>query len=128
MIFLGDLAWYSRTNPGLSYAVHYLAQFMQNPGEAYVRAALRASPTTAAPEIPSRLTAVVGQSHDHRSKAIANSDANFIANSIVDFVGANYVNPILDHVACANENIMVCVEGHIDTNLKCSTKPAHEPT
>ena len=28
MMILGDLAWYSRANPGLSYAVHHLAQFM----------------------------------------------------------------------------------------------------
>ena len=41
MIFLGDLAWYSRTNPGLSYAVHHLAQFIQNPGNAHVKAARR---------------------------------------------------------------------------------------
>ena len=41
MVLLGDLAWYSRTNPGLSYAVHQLAQFMQNPGNAHVKAARR---------------------------------------------------------------------------------------
>ena len=39
MTFLGDLAWYSGINPGLSYAVHHLAQFMQSPGSAHVKAA-----------------------------------------------------------------------------------------
>ena len=37
IVFLGDLAWYSRTNPSLSYAVHHMAQFMQNPGNAHVK-------------------------------------------------------------------------------------------
>ena len=35
---LGDLAWYARTNPGLSVAVHKLAQFMQRPGPDHIEA------------------------------------------------------------------------------------------
>ena len=38
---LGDLAWYSRTNSGLSFVVHDLARFMQNPGPEHVEAAYR---------------------------------------------------------------------------------------
>lgn len=41
LMFLGDLAWYSRTNSGLSYVVHNLAQFMQNPGNAHAKVARR---------------------------------------------------------------------------------------
>ena len=38
---LGDLARYSRTNPGLSFVVHELARFMQRPGPDHIDAAHR---------------------------------------------------------------------------------------
>ena len=38
---LGDLARYSRSNPGLSFAVHELARFMQRPGPVHTDAAHR---------------------------------------------------------------------------------------
>ena len=70
MMFLGDLAWYSRTNPGLSYAVHHLAQFMQNPGNAHVKAARRVLRYIRG-NLDAGLTyhgsaAVLEQSYDHR--------------------------------------------------------------
>ena len=40
-ICLGDLVRYSRTGPGLSFAAHELARFMQRPGSEYTDAAHR---------------------------------------------------------------------------------------
>ena len=81
MMFLGDLAWYSRTNPGLSYAVHHLAQFMQNPGNAHVKAARRVLRYIRG-NLDAGLTyhgsaAVLEQSYDHRNKLIATFDGTF---------------------------------------------------
>ena len=36
---LGDLAWYSRTNPGLSFVVHELSRSLARPGPEHVEAA-----------------------------------------------------------------------------------------
>ena len=81
MMFLGDLAWYSRTNPGLSYAVHHLAQFMQNPGNAHVKAARRVLRYIRG-NLDAGLTyhgsaAVLEKSYDHRNKPIATFDGTF---------------------------------------------------
>ena len=38
---LGDLAWYSRTSPGLLLVVRELARFMQRPGPGHTDAAHR---------------------------------------------------------------------------------------
>jgi hypothetical protein len=79
--FLGDLAWYSRTNPGLAWPVHELARFMANPGPEHIAAARRVLRY-----IKGHLTAgltyhgsdrVLQQSYDHRDKLVAAFDANF---------------------------------------------------
>jgi hypothetical protein len=79
--FLGDLAWYSRTNPGLAWSVHELARFMANPGPRHIAAARRVLCY-----IKGHLTAgltyhgsdlVLHQSYDHRDKLVAAFDANF---------------------------------------------------
>ena len=81
MMFLGDSARYSRTNPGLSCAVHHLARFMQNPGNAHVKAARRA-PRYIRGNPDAGLTyhgsaAVLEQSYEHRNKLIATFDSTF---------------------------------------------------
>ena len=81
MIFLGTWPGYSRTNPGLSYAVHHSAHFMQNPGDPHVKAACRVLCYIRG-NLDAGLTyrdsaAVLEQSHDHRNKLIANLDAAF---------------------------------------------------
>ena len=81
MMFVGDLAWYSRTNPGLSFAVHHLAQFMQRPGPAHVKAARRVLRYIRG-NLDAGLTYhgsadVMAQSYDHLNKLIASFDADF---------------------------------------------------
>ena len=81
LMFVGDLAWYLRTNPGLSFAVHHLAQFMQRPGPAHVKAARRVLRYIRG-NLDAGLTyhgsaAVMGQSYDHLNKLIASFDADF---------------------------------------------------
>jgi hypothetical protein len=39
MMLMGDLAWYSRTNPALAFVVRDLARYMQNPGPEHIAAA-----------------------------------------------------------------------------------------
>ena len=79
--FLGDLAWYSRTNPGLAWPVHELARFMANPGPEHIAAARHVLGY-----IKGHLSAgltyhgsnrVLQQSYDHRDKMVAMFDANF---------------------------------------------------
>jgi len=79
--FLGDLAWYSRTNPGLAWPVHELARFMANPGPEHIAAARHVLGY-----IKGHLSAgltfhgsnrVLQQSYDHRGKIVAAFDANF---------------------------------------------------
>ena len=73
------MAWYSRTNPGLSYAVHHLAQFMQNPGNAHVkppRRVLRCGNLNAGLTYHGS-AAVLEQSYYHRNKPIATFGATF---------------------------------------------------
>ena len=82
MIFFGDLAWYSRTSPGLSCAVHHLAQFMQNPGDARVKSTRRVLRIIISGNLDEGLAyhdsaAVFEQSYDHRSKLIASSTVHF---------------------------------------------------
>ena len=78
---LGDLAWYSRTNPGLSFAVHKLAQFMQRPGPDHVAAVHHVFHYIKA-HLDAGLTyhgcsAVLTQSYDHRNKLIGTFDSDF---------------------------------------------------
>jgi len=84
MGFLGELSWYSRTNPGLAFAVHELAQFMQRPGPAhvaacqhvlrYIRGNLSAGLTYHGSD------EVLNQSYPHRHKLILTGDADFPHN------------------------------------------------
>ena len=78
---LGDLAWYSRTNPGLSFVVHELARFMQQPGPDHIDAAHRVLRYILG-HLGAGLTyhgsgAVLGQSYDHLNKLIGAFDADF---------------------------------------------------
>jgi hypothetical protein len=77
---LGDLAWYSRTNPGLSFAVHQLARFMQRPGPAHVEAVhhvLRYIHGHLGAGLTYHGGVVMQQSYDHLNKLIASFDADF---------------------------------------------------
>ena len=78
---LGDLARYSRTNPGLSLVVHELARFMQRPGPEHIDAAHRVLRYTLG-HLGAGLTyhgsgAVLEQSYDHLSKLTEAFDADF---------------------------------------------------
>ena len=78
---LGDLAWYARTNPGLSVAVHKLAQFMQRPGPDHIEAVHHVLRYVQG-NLGAGLTyhgssEVLSQSYDHRSKLIATFDSDF---------------------------------------------------
>ena len=78
---LGDLAWYARTNPGLSVAVHKLAQFMQRPGPGHIEAVHHVLRYVQG-NLGAGLTyhgssEVLSQSYDHRSKLIATFDSDF---------------------------------------------------
>ena len=82
MCFVGDLTWYSRTNPGLAWRASDLARFMQRPGAEHVSAAKHVLRY-----IKGRLGAgltyhgskgVLTQSYDHTNKLIAAIDADFI--------------------------------------------------
>ena len=80
-MFIGDLTWYSRTNPSLAWRAHDLARFMQNPGPEHVKAAkhvlryiyghLDAGITYHGNDI------VLSQSYDHLNKLIMAYDADF---------------------------------------------------
>jgi len=79
--FVGDLQWYSRTNPGLAWRGADLARFMQSPGPEHVKAArhvlryirgnLGAGLTFHGSDV------VLHQSYDHTNKLIAAFDAGF---------------------------------------------------
>ena len=78
---LGDLAWYSRTNPGLSYVVHELAHFIQRPGPEHIEAAHRVLRYIHG-HLGAGLTYhgsghVLGQSYDHLNKLVGAFDADF---------------------------------------------------
>ena len=78
---LGDLAWYSRTNPGLSFVVHELARFMQRLGPDHtdaVHRVLRCIPG----HLGAGLTyhgsgAALEQSYGHLNKPTGAFDADF---------------------------------------------------
>jgi hypothetical protein len=80
-MFIGDLTWYSRTNPGLAWRAHDLARFMQNPGPEHIKAAkhvLRYIYT----HLDAGLTyhgsdEVLMRPYNHRNKLILAYDADF---------------------------------------------------
>jgi len=89
---LGDLAWYSRTNPGLSFVVHDLARFMQNPGPEHVEAAYRVLRYILG-HLDAGLTyhgstEVLNQPYDHLNKLIATFDADFPHDGVKATSGA----------------------------------------
>ena len=91
-ICLGDLAWYSRTNPGLSFVVHDLARFMQNPGPEHVEAAYRVLRYILG-HLDAGLTyhgstEVLYQPYDHLNKLIATFDADFPHDGVKATSGA----------------------------------------
>ena len=78
---LGDLAWYSRTNPGLSFVVHELSRSLARPGPDHVEAAHHVLRYILG-HLGAGLTyhgdqAVLGRPYDHRNKLIAALDADF---------------------------------------------------
>jgi hypothetical protein len=78
---LGDLAWYSRTNPGLSFVVHELSRSLARPGPDHVEAAHHVLRYILG-HLGAGLTyhgdqAVLGRPYDHRNKLIAAFDADF---------------------------------------------------
>jgi len=89
---LGDLAWYSRTNPGLSFVVHDLARFMQNPGTEHVEAAYRVLRYILG-HLDAGLTyhgstEVLTKPYDHLNKLIATFDADFPHDGVKATSGA----------------------------------------
>jgi len=89
---LGDLAWYSRTNPGLSFVVHDLARFMQNSGPGYVEAAYRVLRYILG-HLDAGLTyhgstKVLNQPYGHLNKLIATFDADFPHDGVKATSGA----------------------------------------
>ena len=80
-MFIGDLTWYSRTNPALAWRAHDLARFMQNPGPEHIEAAkhvLRYIYT----HLDAGLTyhgsdEVLMRPYNHRNKLILAFDADF---------------------------------------------------
>ena len=80
-MFIGDLTWYSRTNPALAWRAHDLARFMQNPGPEHIKAAkhvLRYIYT----HLDAGLTyhgsdEVLMRPYNHRNKLIMAFDADF---------------------------------------------------
>jgi len=82
MMFMGDLAWYSRTNPALAFVVRDLARYMQNPGPEHIVAAkhvLRYILGTyeTAGITYHRNSGVLDQSYPHRHVMVGASDASF---------------------------------------------------
>lgn len=81
VVFVGDLIWYSRTNPDLAWRASNLARFMQCPGPQHVAAAkhvLRSIRRNMGQGITYHGSdAVLMQSYDHRNKIIMCTDANF---------------------------------------------------
>jgi len=78
---IGDLLWYSRTNPGLMWRAHDLAQFMQCPGPDHVDAAKRAFRYILG-RLGKGITyhgsdEVLKHPYDHRNKIIISTDASF---------------------------------------------------
>ena len=78
---IGDLLWYSRTNPGLMWRAHDLAQFMQCPGPDHVVAAKRAFRYILG-RLGKGITyhgsdEVLKYPYDHRNKIILSTDASF---------------------------------------------------
>ena len=79
--FVGDLQWYSRTNPGLAWRGADLARFMQSPGPDHVDAARHVLRYIRG-HLDAGLTyhgsdTVLHQSYDHTHKLIAAFDAGF---------------------------------------------------
>ena len=81
MCVVGDLTWYSRTNPGLTWRASDLARFMQRPGKEHVDAARHVLRYIKG-NLGAGLTyhgskAVLHESYDHTNKLIAACDASF---------------------------------------------------
>jgi hypothetical protein len=80
-MFIGDLTWYSRTNPALAWRAHDLARYMQNPGPEHIKAAQHVLRYIYG-HMDAGLTyhgsdEVLLQSYDHRHKLIMAYDADF---------------------------------------------------
>ena len=81
MCMIGDLTWYSRTNPGIAWRAADLARHMQNPAPVHIEAAKYVM-RYIADNLDAGLTyhgskSVLTQSYDHTNTLVAVVDAGF---------------------------------------------------